>query len=217
MNRGCVALAGLALLSLLAFGVTMEAINDLEQLTAIPFTPSDFLTYSILALAVLALIRLVRKRNPRKTLVRKWTSRLMQRGGCIRTTLCLASDGTALIETTVSKGADSHKFSTQAPWQLLDNKTLHLWGTQTATWKILTLNSWTMITADQARAGFPVRWTTHPRINARPWLLVAAAVLLPVLLALSLPRSKPSHAIADDPYMCLPLGRITVIGEPVEN
>jgi hypothetical protein len=37
MNRGCLALAGLGLLSLLAFGVTLEAVNDPEQLTAIPF------------------------------------------------------------------------------------------------------------------------------------------------------------------------------------
>jgi hypothetical protein len=189
----------LGLLSLLAFGVTLEAINDPEQLTAIPFTPWDFLTYGVLALAILALIRIVRKRNPRKALVRKWTSRLAQQNGHIRTRLRLASDGTALIDTTVSKGTDSHKFSTQARWQLLDNKTLHLWGTQTAIWNILKLNSWTMITADQAGAGFPVRWTTHPRINAKPWLLVAAAVLLPVMFALSLTRSEPSQAIADDP------------------
>jgi len=108
--------------------------------------------------------------------VRKWTSRLAQQNGRIRTSLRLASDGTALIDSTLSKGTESRKFSTQARWRLLDNKTLHLWGTQTATWKILTLSSWTMITADQAGAGFPVRWTTHPRINAKPWLLVAAAV-----------------------------------------
>jgi len=131
--------------------------------------------------------------------VRKWTSRLAKQNGHIRTSLRLASDGTALTDTTVSKGTDSRKFSTQARWQLLDNKTLHRWGTQTATWKILTLHSWTMITADQAGAGFPVRWSTHPRINANPWLLVAAIVLLPVLVALSLARSQPSHAIADDP------------------
>ena len=56
-----------------------------------------------------------------------------------------------------------------------------------------------MITADQTGAGFPVRWTTHPRINAKPWLLVTVAVLLQVLVALSLPRSQPSHPIADDP------------------
>jgi hypothetical protein len=31
-----------------------------------------------------------------------------------------------------------------------DSKAFRLWGTQTTTWKILTLNSWTMITADQA-------------------------------------------------------------------
>jgi hypothetical protein len=104
-----------------------------------------------------------------------------------------------MIDTTVSKGTKSPKFSSQARWQLLDNKTLHLWGSQTATWKILTLNSWTMITADQGGAGFSVRWTTRPRINAQPWVLVAAAVLLPMLVALSLPRSKPLHAISDDP------------------
>jgi hypothetical protein len=62
-----------------------------------------------------------------------------------------------------------------------------------------------MITTDQTGAGFPVRWTTHPRINAKPWLLIAAAVLLPTLLALSLPRSEPKHAIADDPKYVLPV------------
>ena len=203
MNRGCLVLAGLGLISLLAFGVTLEALNDPKQLTAIPFTPWDFVTYSLIALAILAIIRLVRRPAPRKALVRKWTSRLAQQNGHIRTSLRLASDGTALIDTTVSKGTESRKFSTKARWQLLDNKTLHLWGTQTATWKILTLNSWTMITADQAGAGFPVRWTTRPRINAKPWLLVAAAILLPVLVALSLPRSQPSHAIANDPQYVL--------------
>jgi len=199
MNRGCSAIVALGLLALLAFGVTLEALNDPKQLTAIPFTPWDFVTFSLIALAILAIIRLVRRPDSRKALVRKWTSRLAQQNGRIRTSLRLASDGTALIDSTLSKGTESRKFSTQARWRLLDNKTLHLWGTQTATWKILTLSSWTMITADQAGAGFPVRWTTHPRINAKPWLLVAAAVLLPVLMALSLPRSQPSHAIADDP------------------
>jgi hypothetical protein len=204
MNRGCLALAGLGLLSLLAFGVTLEVINDPEQLTAIPFTPWDFLTYSLIALAIVALIRLVRKPDLHKVLARKWNSRVAQQNGHIRTSLRLASDGTAMIDTTVSKGADSRKFSTQARWQLLDNKTLYLWGTQTATWKILTLNGWAMITADQAGAGFPVRWTRHPCINGKAWLLLAAAVLLPVLFALSLPRSQPSHAIADDPQYVLP-------------
>ena len=192
------------MLSLLAFGVTLEAINDPEQLSAVPFTPGDFLTYSILALAILTLIRLVRKTSPRKALVRKWTSRSAQQGGHIRISLCLASDGTALIDSTVSKGVGSLKFSTRARWQLLDNKTLQLWGTQTATWKILRLNGRTMITADQAPTSLPVHWTTHSRINAKPWLLIAAAVLLPVLMVLSLPRSQLSHAIADDPRYVLP-------------
>ena len=199
MNRRCSSILALGLLALLAFGVTLEALNDPKQLTAIPFTPWDFVTYSLIALAILGIIRLVRRPDPRKALVRKWTSRLAQQDGHIRTSLRLASDGTALIDTTVSKGTESRKFSKQARWRLMDNKTLHLWGTQTATWKILTLNSWTMITAEQVGSGFPIRWTTHPRINVKPWLLLAAAVLLPVLVALSLPRSQTSHAIADDP------------------
>jgi hypothetical protein len=56
-----------------------------------------------------------------------------------------------------------------------------------------------MITADQEGAGFPVRWTTTSWINAKPCFLIAAAVLFPVLIALSLPCSQPSQAIADDP------------------
>jgi hypothetical protein len=199
MNRGCLALAGLGLLSLLAFGVTLEAINDPEQLTAIPFTPWDFLTYSLIALAIVALIRLVRKPDPHKVLARKWISRVAQQGGRIRTNLRLASDGSAVIDTIVSNGADSRKFSTQARWQLLYNRTLHLWGTHTTAWKILKLNSWTMITADEAGAGLPVRWTTVPTVNLKLWLLIAAAVLLPVLFALSLPHSKSSRAVAEDP------------------
>src|ERR1700760_4891776 len=204
MNRGCLALVGLGLLSLLALGVTLEAINDPEQLTAIPFTPWDFLTYSLIALAIVAIIRLVRRSDPHKVLARKWISRVAQQGGRIRTKLRLASDGSAVIDTIVSNGADSRKFSTQARWKLLDNRTLHLWGTHTTAWKILKLSSWTMITADQAGAGLPVRWTTFPRVNLKLWLLIAAAVLLPVLFALCLPRSQPSHAIADDPQYVLP-------------
>src|ERR1700741_3069778 len=204
MNRGCLALAGLGLLSLLAFGGALEAIDDPKQLTAIPLTPWDFLTYSLIALAIAALIRLVRKPDPHKVLARKWISRVAQQGGRIRTNLRLASDGSAVIDTIVSNGADSRKFSTQTRWQLLDNRTLHLWGTHTTAWKILKHNSWSMITADQAGAGLPVRWTTFPRANLKLWLLIPAAVLLPVLFALSLPRSQPSHAIADDPQYVLP-------------
>jgi hypothetical protein len=204
MNRGCLVIVGLALLSLFAFGVTLEAVNDPKQLTAIPFGPWDFVTYSLNALAIMAIIRLVRRADPHKALVRKWTSRLAQQNGHIRTSLRLASDGTVLIDTTVSNGTESRKFSAQARWQLLDNKTLQLWGTQTATWKILKLNSWTMITADQARVGLPVRWIAFPRVNLKLWLLIAAAVLLPVLFALSLPRSQRSHAIVNDPQYVLP-------------
>jgi hypothetical protein len=204
MNRGCLALAGLGLLSLLAFGVTLEAINDPEQLTVIPFTPWDFLTYSLIALAIMALIRLLRKPDPHKVLTRNWRSRVTQEDGRILIDLRLASDGSAVINTAVSNGADSRTFSVQARWQLLDNRILHFWGTQTAAWKILKLNSWSMITADQAGMGPAVRWTAFPKVKLKLWLLIAAAVLLPVLFALSLPRSRPLHAIANDPQYVLP-------------
>jgi hypothetical protein len=131
-------------------------------------------------------------------------SRVTQEGGRILINLRLASDGSAVIDTIVSNGADSRKFSTQTRWQLLDNRTLHLWGTQSAAWKILKLNSWSMITADQAGVGPAVRWTAFPKVKLKLWLLIAAAVLLPVLFALSVPRSQPLHAIANDPQYVLP-------------
>jgi len=37
------------------------------------------------------------------------------------------------------------------------------------------------------------------KVNAKAWLLVAAAMILPVVFALSLPRSKSSRAVAEDP------------------
>jgi hypothetical protein len=204
MNRGCLVLAGLGLLSLLVFGVTLEAIDDPKELTAIPFSPWDFVTYGLTALGIVAIVRLVRRPNRCKAIARTWTSRLTRQGSRVRSSLRLAPDGSAQINTTVSQGIDSRTFSTDARWQLLDNKTFHLWGSQTVTWKILRLNSWSMITADQAGAGCPVRWTALPKFNLWPWLLIATAVVLPVLIALSLPRSRQSHAIADDPQYVLP-------------
>jgi hypothetical protein len=204
MNRGCLVLAGLGLLSLVAFGVTLEAIDDPRELTAIPFSPWDFVTYGLTALGIVAIVRLVHRPNRCKAIARTWTSRLTLQGSRVRSSLRLAPDGSAQIKSTVSQGTDLRTFSTDARWQLLDDSTLHLLGTQTAAWKILKLNSRTMITADQVGAGLPVRWTAFPKVNLRPWLLIAAAVLLPVLFALSLPRSHPSHAIADDPQYVLP-------------
>jgi hypothetical protein len=74
MNRGCLTLFGLGLLSLFVFGVTLEALNDPKELSAIPFNPWDFLTYGLIALGILLLIRIVRKPDPRKTLAGKWTA-----------------------------------------------------------------------------------------------------------------------------------------------
>jgi uncharacterized membrane protein len=61
------------------------------------------------------------------------------------------------------------------------------------------LNSWSMTTAALAESSFPVHWIKHPKVNAKAWLLVAAAMVLPVVFALSLPRSKSSRAVAEDP------------------
>ena len=52
MIRGCLTLSGLGLLSLLVFGVTLEALNDPKELSAIPFKPWDFLTYELIALGI---------------------------------------------------------------------------------------------------------------------------------------------------------------------
>jgi hypothetical protein len=62
-----------------------------------------------------------------------------------------------------------------------------------------------MITADQAGAGLPVCWTTTSWINAKPCFLIAGAVLFPVLIALSLPRSQPSRTIPDTYLPILPV------------
>jgi hypothetical protein len=98
MNRGCLTLFGLGLLSLFVFGVTLEALNDTKELSAIPFNPWDFLTYGLIALGILLLIRIVRKPDPRKTLTGKWTSDVKNERGRIRTALRLNQDGNAEIE-----------------------------------------------------------------------------------------------------------------------
>lgn len=204
MNRGCLVIFGLALLSLFAFGITLEAVNDPKELTAIPFSPWDFVTYGLTAIGIVAIVHFVRRPNRCKAIARTWTSRLTRQGSRVSSSLRLAPDGSAQINTTVSQGTEERMLSTDGRWQLLDNKTLHLWGSQTVTWKILRLNSWSMITADQAGVGLPIRWTTFPMVNPRPWLLIGAALVFPIIVALSLPRSRPSHAITDDPQWVLP-------------
>jgi hypothetical protein len=57
----------LSLLSLFVFGVTLETLNDPKELSAITFKPWDFLTYGLIALGILLLIRIVRKPDSRKT------------------------------------------------------------------------------------------------------------------------------------------------------
>jgi hypothetical protein len=56
-----------------------------------------------------------------------------------------------------------------------------------------------MTTAGPADLGVAVHWLKRPKINTKACLLVAGAVLLPILFALSLARSEPSHRIAHDP------------------
>jgi hypothetical protein len=71
MNRGCVTLFGLGLLSLFVFGVTLEALNDPKELSAIPFKPWDFLTYGLIALGILLLISHCPETGPAENAGRK--------------------------------------------------------------------------------------------------------------------------------------------------
>ena len=199
MKHGCLAISGLGLISLFVFGVTLEAVNDPKELTAISFTPWDFLTYGLIALAILALGHLIHGQNPRRTLPGKWTSDVMHERGRFRTALRMDPDGNAEIDTKGKIGDSEKRFQISARWQLSDDKTLHFFGTQSLTWKILKLNSWRMTTAATGESSSPVHWIKHPKVNAKAWLLVAAAMVLPVVFALSLPRSKSSRAVAEDP------------------
>jgi hypothetical protein len=199
MKHGCLALSGLGLTSLFVLGVTLEAINDPKELSAIPFTPWDFLTYGLIALGIPLLIRIVRKPDPRKTLAGKWTSDVKNERGRIRTALRLNQDGNAQIDIKGKVAGFDKRLRTSARWQISDDRTLHLLGAQSLTWKIVKLNSWSMTTAALAESSFPVHWIKHPKVNARALLFVAAAMVLPVVFALSLPRSKSSHPVAEDP------------------
>jgi hypothetical protein len=199
MKHGCLALSGLGLTSLFVFGVTLEAINDPKELSAIPFTPWDFITYGLIAIAIPSLVFVVRKRDPRKTLLGKWTSDVAHNGARFRTTLRLHPDGNAEIQTK-GKAIDSEQIlHSNAQWQLLDGSTLHIWGAQSVTWNIQKLNGRRMITTGSTDPGFPVKWIKQFTINAKAFLLIGGAVLLPIFFALSLPRSDPSHATANDP------------------
>jgi hypothetical protein len=118
MNRGCVTLFGLGLLSLFVFGVTLEALNDPKELSAIPFKPWDFLTYGLIALGILLLIRIVRKPDPRKTLAGKWTSAVKNERGRIRTALRLNQDGNAEIDIKGKVGGSDERLRTSA-WKTI--------------------------------------------------------------------------------------------------
>ena len=199
MKHGCLALSGLGLTSLFVFGVTLEAINDPKELSAIPFTPWDFITSGLISIAIPALFFVVRKRDPRKALPGKWKSDVAHNGARFRTTLRLDPDGNAEIQTKETAADSEQKLRTSARWQLLDDRTLNLSGAQSVTWNILKLNGGSMTTAALAESSFPVHWIRHPKVNAKAWLLVAAAMVLPVVFALSLPRPKSSRAVAEDP------------------
>jgi hypothetical protein len=48
-----------------------------------------------------------------------------------------------------------------------------------------------MITTSATDSGFAVRWIKLPKINAKAIVLIAMAVLLPILVASSLPHAGP--------------------------
>ena len=204
MKHGCFAILGLGLISLLVFGVTLEAVDDPKELTAIPFSPWDFLMYGLVVLAILALVRLTRRQDLRKKVLGKWTSVVMLEGERFHTSLRIDPDGHAVFDTKGKIGSSDKSSRISVQWQLPDERTLHFLGRQSFTWKLLKLNSFGMTTTATGEAGSPVHWTKHPKINSKALLLVAAAILLPVVIALSLPRSGPAHAIAEDPQSVPP-------------
>jgi hypothetical protein len=204
MNRGCLALSGLGLISLFVFGVTLEAVNDPKELRAIPFTLCDFITYGLIAFAIQMLVRLTRKRDPGKTLTGKWTSDVTRDGTRYRSALSLDPDGSAEIYTKQKVDGFVQRLRITAQWQLLDDKTLYLSGNHAVTCKILKIKSWSMTMAIPAHSGYSIRWIKHPKINSKACFLVASAILLPILLGLSLPHSRQSHAIAEDPQSVPP-------------
>jgi hypothetical protein len=75
--------------------------------------------------------------------------------------------------------------------------------------KVKKLHSWSMTTAALAESSFPVHWIKHPKVNAKAWLLVTAAMVLPVVFALSLPPSKSYRAVAEDPQWVPSTTRVT--------
>ena len=160
------------LLSLFVFGVTLEALNDPKELSAIPFNPWDFLTYGLIALGIPLLIRIVRKPDPRKTLAGKWTSDVKNERGRNRTALRLNQDGNAQIDIKGKVAGFDERLRTSARWQISDDRTLHLLGAQSLTWKIVKLSNWSMTTAALAESSFPVHWIKHPKVNSKvlAWL-----------------------------------------------
>ena len=204
MKHGCLAISGLGLISLFVFGVTLEAVNDPKELTAIPFTIRDFLTYGLVVLAILALVRVTRRQDLRKKVLGKWTSVVMLEGERFRTALRIDPNGHAEFDTKGKIGGSDKSSRISVQWQLSDERTLHFIGTQSFTWKLLKLNSLSMTTTATGEAGSPVHWAKHPKINTKALLLVAAAILLPIVIALSIPRSGPTHAIAEDPQWVVP-------------
>jgi hypothetical protein len=102
------------------------------MLSAIPFKPWDFLTYGLIALGIPLLIRIVQKPDPWKTLRGKWASGVKNERGRIRTVLRLNQDGNAEIDMKGTVAGSDKRLRTSARWQVLDDRSLHLLGTQSA-------------------------------------------------------------------------------------
>ena len=163
MKRTCLAISGLGPSEPVRFWRHAEALNDPKELSAIPFKPWDFLTYGLIALGILLLIRIVRKPDLRKTLTGKWTSDVKNKHGRIRTALRLNQDGNAEIDIKGKVAGSDERLRTSARWQVLDDRNLHLLGTQSLTWKIVKLNSRSMTTVALAESSFPVHWIKHSK------------------------------------------------------
>jgi hypothetical protein len=92
--------------------------------------------------------------------------------GRIRPALRLSQNGNAEIDIKGKVGGSDERLRTSARWQILDDRNLHLLGTQSVTWKIVKLTCWSMTRAALADSSFPVHWIKHPNVNAKAWLLL---------------------------------------------
>ena len=85
-----------------------------------------------------------------------------------RTAMCLDPDGSAEIYTEQKGGCSVQRLRTNAQWQLLDDKTLYLRGSQAVTCKIIKINNWSVTVATPAALVIRLAGSNILRSTPRP-------------------------------------------------